>query len=91
MTLRLVGLGTAKPCCEKGANDTEARESRRGTWALVTTRGIPGLSPGRESTERPRAPSGVAAFMSAQSKTPYITPDFPSVNGVVRGCRGQQL
>ena len=27
-----------------------------------------------EITERPRAPSGVAAFMSAHSKTPYITP-----------------
>ena len=39
---------------------------------------------------RPHAPSGVAAFMSAHSKTPYITPsmDFPSVNGVARGRGG---
>ena len=31
--------------------------------------------------------------MSAHSKTPYITPSmvFPLGNGVVRGCRGQQL
>ena len=28
----------------------------------------------RENTERPHAPSGVAAFMPAHSKTPYITP-----------------
>ena len=28
----------------------------------------------REMTERPRAPSGVAAFMSAHSETPYVTP-----------------
>ena len=44
-------------------------------------------------TERPHAPSGVAAFMSAHSKTPYITPsmDFSSGKGVVRGRRGQQL
>ena len=27
----------------------------------------------RDITERPHAPSGVAAFMSAHSKTPYIT------------------
>ena len=44
----------------------------------------------------PHAPSGasrVAAFMSAHSKTPYITPgmDFPSGKGVVRERRGQQL
>ena len=47
----------------------------------------------RDITERSHAPSGVAAFMSAHSKTPYITPsmDFPSGNGVVRGRRGQQL
>ena len=30
----------------------------------------------REITERPHAPSGVAAFMSAHSKTPYITPSM---------------
>ena len=43
----------------------------------------------RENTERPHAPSGVAAFMTAHSKTPYNTPsmDFPSVNGVVRGAQ----
>ena len=28
----------------------------------------------RDITERPHAPSGVAVFMSAHSKTPYITP-----------------
>ena len=44
-------------------------------------------------TERPHDPSGVAAFMSAHSKTPYITPsmDFSSGKRVVRGRRGQQL
>ena len=44
-------------------------------------------------TERPRAPSGVAAFMPSHSKTPYITPsmDFYSRNGVVWGRRGPQL
>ena len=49
-------------------------------------------APAREITERPHAPSGVAAFMSAHSKTPYITPsmDFSSGKGVVRGRRGQQ-
>ena len=51
------------------------------------------ISSARDITERPRAPSGVAAFMSAHSKTPYITPsmDFSSGNGVVRGRSGQQL
>ena len=41
----------------------------------------------------PAAPVGVAAFMSAHSKTPYITPsmDFYSRNGVVWGRRGAQL
>ena len=36
---------------------------------------------------------GVAAFMSAHSKTPYITPgtEFSSGKGAVRGRRGQQL
>ena len=45
------------------------------------------------STEHPRAPSEVAAFMSAHSKTPYINPSmgFSSIKGVVRGRRGQQL
>ena len=44
-------------------------------------------------TERPRAPSGVAVFMPAHSKTPYITPsmDFYSGKGVVRGRRVQQV
>ena len=28
----------------------------------------------RDIPERPRIPSGVAAFMSIHSKTPYITP-----------------
>ena len=46
-----------------------------------------------EITERPHAPSGVAAFISAHSKTPYITPsmDVSSEKGVVRGRRWQQL
>ena len=41
-------------------------------------------------TERPHTPSGVAAFVSADSKTPYVTPsmDFSSVKGVVRGRKG---
>ena len=40
-----------------------------------------------EFTQRTHAPSSVAAFMSAHSKTPYITPsmDFPSGKGVVWG------
>ena len=41
----------------------------------------------------PHAPSGVAAFMSAHSKTPYSTPrmDFYSGKGEAWGCREQQL
>ena len=48
---------------------------------------------GIHQTERPRAPGRVAAFMSAHSKTPYITPsmDVSSGNGVVRGRGGAQL
>ena len=51
---------------------------------------VPGTS-ATEITERPHAPSGVAAFMSAHSKTPHITPsmDFYSGKGIVRGRRGQ--
>ena len=47
----------------------------------------------RDIAERPRGPSGVAAFMPSHSKTPYITPsmDFYSSNGVVWGRRGPQL
>ena len=47
----------------------------------------------RDIAERPRGPSGVAAFMPSHSKTPYITPsmDFYSRNGVVWGRRGRQL
>ena len=43
-----------------------------------------------KNTERPHAPSGVAAFMSAHSKTPYITPsmDFPSWKGYYGGTGG---
>ena len=46
-----------------------------------------------QRAERPRDPGGVAAFMSAHSKTPYITPsmEFSSGEGVVRGRRMQQL
>ena len=45
----------------------------------------------KDITERPHAPSGVAVFMSAHSKTPYITPSMKlsSGKGVVRGRRGQ--
>ena len=48
------------------------------------------LTSGRDITERPHAPSGVAAFVSAHSKTPYITPsmDISSGQGVVRGAGG---
>ena len=44
-------------------------------------------------TEHPRAPSGVAAFMSAHSETPYSTTsiEFSSGKGVVWGRSGQQL
>ena len=47
----------------------------------------------KDIAERPHAPSGVAAFMSAHSKTPHISPSMVSSsgNGVVRGLRGQQL
>ena len=43
-----------------------------------------------EITEHPYDPSRVAAFMSAHSKTPYITPsmDVSSGKGVVWGGRG---
>ena len=54
-----------------------------------------------EITEHPHAPSGVAVFMSAHSKTPYNTPsmDFPSdrerdgmTQGVAAGFRlGRRL
>ena len=46
-----------------------------------------------ELQSAPRANSGVAAFMSAHSKTPWITPsmDCSSGKGVVRGRRGQQM
>jgi len=46
-----------------------------------------------QRAERPRDPGGVAAFMSAHSKTPYITPsmDISSGEGVVRGRRVQQF
>ena len=51
------------------------------------------ITPPRDIAERPRGPSGVAAFMPSHSKTPYITPstDFYSRNGVVWGRRGPQL
>ena len=44
----------------------------------------------REITELPHAPSGVAVFMPAHSKTMDITPsmDSPSRHGVVRWRRG---
>ena len=46
-----------------------------------------------QGAEQPRAPDGVAAFMSAHSKTPYITPsmEFCSEEGVVRGRMVHQL
>ena len=42
----------------------------------------------RAITERPHAPSGIAASMSAHSKTPYITPsmDVSSGKGVAWGA-----
>ena len=51
-----------------------------------------GIGP-NEITERPHAPSGVAALMPAHIKTPHITPsmEFSSGKEVVRGGRGQQL
>ena len=54
---------------------------------------VPYAAPARQITERPHAPSGVAAFMSVHSTTPYITPSmvFPSGKGVAWGRRGQQL
>ena len=62
----------------------------------MLTRADPALIRARQPeqiTERPRAPSGVAAFMSVHSKTPYITPGmiFSSEKGVARGRGGQQL
>ena len=60
------------------------------SWLLVQPVGDseshPVVSPlylSREITERPRVPSGVAAFISAHSKTPYTTPsmDFPPAKG----------
>ena len=46
-----------------------------------------------QRAERPRDPGGVAAFMSAHSKTPCVTPcmEFSSGEGVVWGRRVQQL
>ena len=46
-----------------------------------------------QRAERPRDPGGVAAFMSAHSKTPYVTHsmDISSGKGVVRGRRVQKL
>ena len=40
-------------------------------------------------TERPRAPNGVAAFMSAHSKTPHITSSMDFSSGK-RGSTGSQ-
>ena len=52
-----------------------------------------GAAVARDSTGRPHAPSGVAAFMSAHSKTPHVTPSmgFPSGKGVEWGRRAKQL
>ena len=43
--------------------------------------------------EHPRAPSGVAAFLSAHSKTPHSTPSMEvlSGQGVIWGRMRQQL
>ena len=51
------------------------------------------LAGAAQRAERPRDPGGVAAFMSAHSKTPYINPsmEFSSGEGVIRGRRVQQL
>ena len=47
----------------------------------------------RDITERPHAPSGVAAFMSAHSKTPCVTPSMGhfSGNGVVGGAAAARM
>ena len=52
-------------------------EAMRLSWLLYTA-----------ITVRPHAPSGVAAFMSAHSKTPYITPRmvFPLGTGQYGGA-----
>ena len=63
-------------------------------WACTGRGGAKGIRMvSRYSTEHPHARSGVAAFISARSKTPCITPSmkFSSGKGVVRGRRGQQL
>ena len=47
----------------------------------------------RGITQQPRAPGGVAAFISAHSKTPHVTTgmDLPCGKGVAWGRGGQQL
>ena len=64
---------------------------QRGTCLVANTLTALGIT--RDITERHNTPSGVAAFMSAPIKTPFITPsmDFRSENGVVWWCTGQQV
>ena len=49
-------------------------------------------APCLQRAEQPRDPGGVAVFMSANSKTPCVTPsmEYSSRKGVVRGRRVQQ-
>ena len=52
---------------------------QRWTKAPYVGRGVRPAGPRRlprDITERPHIPSGVAAFMSAHSKTPYTTPSM---------------
>ena len=87
-----VGPSPARSVCLVTLSLSEAGPGRFGRQVSVTD--IYHTIPYHTAiTERPRAPSGVAVFMSAHSKTPYITPsmDFYSGKGVVRGRRGQQL
>ena len=58
---------------------------------VAELKGMDGVPP-PQSAERPRDPGGVAAFMSAHSKTPHVTPgmEFSSGGGLVRGRRVEQ-
>ena len=67
-------IGNVVTCVEVVALDGPF--AGRCLWAQVVG---DALALSRDITERPHAASGVAAFMSANSQTPYITPgmDFP--------------
>ena len=76
--------GYMQPMCERCCAQVPRARGGGGGARLVSA---------AQRAERPRDPGGVAAFMSAHSKTPYITPsmEFSSGEGVVRGRRVQQL